>query len=99
MTDLTDAGTIIDIVARRATTATNRNNVGTSFVAMDPHSLLPGIAVDPANPTNQEKATLFINSLFEWVKQVHHDANKQAQLEADAAAADTAADDAVTADL
>ena len=99
MTRLADAGTVMDILAERVTTATNRNNVASSFVAADPHSLLAGFAVDPAAPTNEEKAKLFLDTLFTWAKQVHHSVTKGTQLETDAPAAETAGDDAVTADL
>ncbi len=99
MTRLADAGIVMNILAERPITGASRGNVANSFVATDPHSLLAGIAVDPANPTNEEKAKLFLDSLFTWAKEVHHTASRQAQLNTDAPAADSAGNNAVSTDL
>ena len=99
MTRLADAAIVMDILAERTLTAPNQGNVANSFVTADPHSLLAGIAVDPDNPTNEEKGKLFLDSIYAWAKEVHRSVNVQAQLDTDAAAAAAAGDNAVAADL
>ena len=68
MTAVTDAGTVLDVLVGRTTTAAERGRVADAFVAADPHSLA-AFAI-PGNPTTEEKAQLFLDTFLTWGRQV-----------------------------
>ena len=73
MTAITDAGTVLDTLVGRTTTAAERGRVADAFTAADPHSLIANgtlVVVDPENLTNEEKAQLFLDTFLTWGRQV-----------------------------
>ena len=68
MTAITDAATVFDTLVGRTTTSAERGRVANAFVSADPHSL--AAFADPQNPTNEEKAQLFLDTFLTWGRQV-----------------------------
>lgn len=68
MTAVTDATTVIEKLIGRTPTGAELTRVADAFVAADPHSLA-AFAI-PGNPTNEEKAQLFLDTFLTWGRQV-----------------------------
>ena len=68
MTAITDATTVIDVLIGRSSSAAQRTRIANAFVSTDPHSL--AAFADPPNPTNEEKAQLFLDTFLTWGRQV-----------------------------
>ena len=66
MTAVTDAKLVIETLLGRTMTGAALTRVADAYMLADPHSLVKtGVVVlaDPDNPTNEEKAELFLKTL------------------------------------
>ena len=66
MSNVTDAKQVIEIILGKTMTAAALTRVADAYWTADPHSLVNnGVVVpaDPDNPTNDEKAQLFLQTL------------------------------------
>ena len=67
MTAITDAKAVVELLLGKTTTAEQNQRIANGFVARDPYSLWN--PADPQNPTGEEKAQLFLDTMLAFGKQ------------------------------
>lgn len=83
MTAVADAKSLIELLIGRASTVDEQNRISDAFVNSDPYML--GNFADPENPTNEEKAQLFMDTILRFGKEiVKNEAEASAHAEAQA---------------
>lgn len=86
MTAITDATNMIEAMIGRTVTGQELANIGASFVLNDPYHL--GGWLDeqdppqPREPTNEEVAQHFLNTMLRFGQTVHRDAARMTEREA-----------------
>ena len=99
MTAVTDFKLVVETILGHTVTNVGLIRIGNAYAIADPHSLVHNgdiVYADPENPTNEEKAQLFLMTLKKSGQEVvKHVAAKAAD---DAAAAAKAAAEAAAAD-
>ena len=96
-TYLERANSIVEGVIDGTPTAQQKQNIADLAIKYRPN-LLKTIAVDPENPTGEEKAGVFVEAVREWGKSWLHSIGKKDYRDGNEAAAE-AAGDAAAGDL
>ena len=87
MTAVTDATTVIETLLGRTLTAEQLIRIGDAFAVVDIYGL--ATFADPENPTNEEKAQLFLDTNLKWGQQVVEQANRIIETDAVQSTIDT----------
>jgi hypothetical protein len=95
MTAVTDAKLIIETALGHTLTGDALTRIADAYTQADPHNLSITLFADPENPTNEEKAQLYIDTLITNGKQV---VGIVSDLNSDEAAAATKAANRATAE-
>ena len=85
MTAIADATAVANLLIGRTLTGPELNRIGDAYFAADPHSLIRrGVVViaDPENPTNEEKAQLFLDSMLHNARAILRHTAEQSETEA-----------------